>query len=90
MSTTIALASEEAEVEKISPSAATTPQRVDLLRLSVSFKPETAAFITAAAALAGMTRTAFVRWIVEEWAREKRQPSAGPVPPDRTRAVREG
>ncbi len=63
---------------KISPSRASAPKPVVLLRLSVSFKPDTAAALAEAAAGAGMTRTAFVRWIVEEWLRERRRPASAP------------
>jgi hypothetical protein len=63
---------------KIPRSTDAASQRVTLLRLAVSFTPETAALLAEEAALAGMTRTALVRQIVVEWLREKRRPSAAP------------
>jgi hypothetical protein len=63
---------------KIPRSAAAAPKRVDLLHVSVSFKPEAAAALTEAATQTGMTRTALVRWIVEEWLRENRLLAAAP------------
>jgi hypothetical protein len=55
---------------------ATTPRPLPLRHISVTFKPDTAEALTAAAARMGVKRTALVRRIVEEWVREQRRVSA--------------